>query len=124
MTAQRPHPILRRIAWAHAVLVLLFAIGFALAGLPIKGTLVGGGFIGFSFVASWVFVRAIVEPQRRGLATAIGVLKFFFYALLGAAVLSGRFTVDAAGFAVGVTVFVIVAVTVALATPIVQKAES
>jgi hypothetical protein len=117
------YPILYRIAWAHTALIVGVAISLHVIGLPVKGTLLGGGFIGFSFVALWIFTRAIVEPQRKRLAIAVGILKFLLYAVLGAAVLSGRFVADAGGFALGVTVFIVITLAVALTTPIARNAE-
>jgi hypothetical protein len=110
------HPILQRIAWLHPMAVLIAALGLWSAGLPIAGTLIGGGLIGVSFVGLWIFMRAVVEPGRKRMAFAVGVLKLLLYVTLGTAVLSGRFTPDAGGVALGVTLFVIISLTTALTT--------
>jgi hypothetical protein len=111
------YPVLSRIAWFHPAAVVIAAVALWSAGLPIEGTLVGGGLIGISFIGLWLFMRAVVEPGRKRLAFAIGVLKLMLYAMLAAAVLSGRFAPDAGGVALGVTLFVIITLTVAATTP-------
>jgi|ERR1051326_5870423 hypothetical protein len=105
--------ILRHVAVVHAALVAFVAVAFHALGLPLKGTLVGGGLVAFSFVTFWTVARAIVEPRRRAAAYLLGMLKITVYFALTAAVLTGRFTADPVGFALGVSVFVVATVLVA-----------
>jgi len=97
---------------------LLAAASFVLhaLGWPLKGALLGGGLIGFSFVTFWVVARSIVEPGRKLLAIVLGSLKVLLFLALSAAVLGGKLVADGEGFALGVSCFVVAVVVVALAT--------
>lgn len=99
--------VLWRVGEAHAALVSALALVLALLGYPLRGVLLGGGLIGLAFVTFWMIARSITNPRRRGLAILLGVIKVALYLTFGAAVLAGRVVVDAEGFALGVTCFLL-----------------
>jgi hypothetical protein len=105
--------ILRRVAATHVALVAVLVAAFQALGWPLKGSLVGGGLIALSFATFWVVARAIVEPRRKVAAFALGMLKISLYFALSAAVLTGRFSADPLGFALGVSAFVAATILVA-----------
>jgi hypothetical protein len=100
----------------HAALLVVMSLVLRVHGWPIKGALLGGGLIGFSFVTFWVVARSITEPGRKPLAIALGSLKVLVYLALSAAVLGGKLVADGEGFALGVSCFVLALLVVALAT--------
>src|SRR5690349_10467495 len=95
--------VLFRVGTAHTGLLALLLCVLRWLGWPLKGALLGGGLIGFSFVTFWMVARSVAEPGRRALAIALGGLKVVLYLGLSAAVLSGKLVADAEGFALGVT---------------------
>jgi len=58
------------------------------------------------------------------LALVLAILKIAAYGAIGAALMSGRVAVDLVGFGLGVSVFVVVTIAVALGAPTLQKAEA
>ena len=113
-----------RVGAGYAAALAALVVGMHHFGAPTRGALLGGGLMGFSFVTFWVVARSITEPGRKALAIALGATKVLLYMAFSAAVLSGRVVADAAGFALGVTTFVIVALAVALGTAPVAQAEA
>jgi amino acid transporter len=109
--------ILERVAAVDAALVLALALAFELTGRPVRGVLLGGGLMIFSFVTFWTVATSITRERRRGLAILLGMTKTLLFLVLGGAVLSGRLTADPLGFALGVTAFVVAVVAVAATRP-------
>ncbi len=108
--------VLYQVGASHAALLAAMSLGLHAFGWPLKGILLGGGLIGFSFVTFWVVARSITEPGRRPLAIVLGSLKVLIYLALSAAVLTGKLVADGQGFALGVSCFVLATLLVALAT--------
>src|SRR5262249_42782730 len=108
--------LLYNVGAAHAALLGVMSLALHAFGWPLKGALLGGGLIGFSFVTFWVVARSITEPGRKPLAIVLGSLKVLIYLALSAAVLSGGLVADGEGFALGVSCFVLATLLVALAT--------
>ena len=100
----------------HAALLAGISLALHARGWPLKGTLLGGGLIAFSFVTFWVVARSVIEPGRKPLAIVLGSLKVLLYLALSAAVLAGKLVADGEGFALGVSCFVLATLLVALAT--------
>lgn len=113
MTSDR---VLWRVGGAHGALVSALVLAFAIFGHPVRGVLLGGSLIGFSFATFWIVARSITNPDRRGLAIMLGVMKVSLYLGLSAAVLSGRIVADADGFALGVSCFVVATLAAVFAT--------
>jgi len=105
--------LLWRVAAMQVALLAVLVIVLRGLDWPVKGTLLGAGVIGFSFVTFWVVARSITHPSRKPLAIVLGTLKIVLYMALTAAVLTGRLLADGAGFALGVSSFVVAVVTVA-----------
>ena len=108
--------VLYQVGATHAALLAIVSLALHAFGWPLKGALLGGGLIGFSFVTFWVVARSITEPGRGPLAIVLGSLKVLVYLAVSAAVLGGKVTADGEGFALGVSCFVFAALLVALAT--------
>jgi hypothetical protein len=106
--------VLYRVGIIHAALLAAMSLALHAFGWPLKGALLGGGLIGFSFVTFWVVARSITEPGRKPLAIALGCVKVLIYLALSAAVLSGRLVADGEGFALGVSCFVLATLLVTL----------
>jgi hypothetical protein len=100
----------------HAALLAIVSSALYVFGWPLKGTLLGGGLIGFSFVTFWVVSRSVIEPGRKPLAIVLGSLKVLVYLALSAAVLAGKLVADGEGFVLGVSCFVLATLLVALGT--------
>ena len=108
--------VLYQVGATHAALLAVVSLTLRALGWPLKGALLGGGLIGFSFVTFWVVARSITEPGRKPLATVLGSLKVLIYLAVSAAVLCGKLMADGEGFALGVSCFVFAALLVALTT--------
>jgi hypothetical protein len=108
--------VLHYVGATHAAVLAAVSLVLWAFGWPIKGALLGGGLIAFSFVTFWVVARSITEPGRKPLAIVLGCLKVLLYLALSAAVLSGKLVADGEGFALGVSCFVLATLLVALAT--------
>jgi hypothetical protein len=108
--------VLHRVGIIHAALLAAMSLTLHAFGLPLKGALLGGGLIGFSFVTFWVVARSITEPGRKPLAIVLGSVKVLIYLALSAAVLSGKLVADGEGFALGVSCFVLATLFVALSS--------
>jgi hypothetical protein len=108
--------LLWRVGGAHGALVLALVFALVIFGHPVRGVLLGGSLIGFSFATFWIVARSITNPNRRGLAIVLGVIKVTLYLGLSAAVLSGRLVADADGFALGVSCFVVATLAAVFAT--------
>ena len=108
--------VLHQVGVTHAAFLAVMSIVLHRFGWPLKGTLLGGGLIGFSFVTFWVVARSITEPGRKPLAIVLGGLKVVIYLALSAAVLTGKLVADGEGFALGVSCFILATVLVAFAT--------
>jgi hypothetical protein len=108
--------VLYNVGATHAALLAAMSLALHAFGWPLKGPLLGGGLIGFSFVTFWIVARSITEPGRKPLAIVLGCLKVLLYLALSAAVLSGKLVADGEGFALGVSCFVLATLLVALAT--------
>jgi len=104
------------VAATHAALLAIVSLALRAFGWPLKGILLGGELIGFSFVTFWVVARSITEPGRKPLAIVLGSLKVLIYLAVSAAALSGKLVADGQGFALGVSCFVLATLLVALAT--------
>jgi hypothetical protein len=108
--------VLYQVGATHVGLLLFTCVALHALGWPLKGALLGGGLIGFSFVTFWVVARSVVEPGRKPLAIVLGGLKVLLYLTLTAAVLTGKVVADGGGFAVGVSCFILATLLVAIAT--------
>jgi hypothetical protein len=108
--------VLYRVGATHAALLAALSVALHGFGWPLKGALLGGGLIGFSFVTFWVVARSITEPGRKPLAIVLGSLKVVGYLALSAAVLGGKLAADGEGFALGVSCFILATLLVALKT--------
>ncbi len=106
--------VLYYVGASHAALLAAVSLALHAFGWPLKGTLLGGGLIGFSFVTFWVVARSITGPGRKALAIVLGSLKVLIYLALSAAVLSGKLVADGEGFTLGVSCFVLATLLVAL----------
>ena len=110
--------ILFNVAIGHALLLCALIAGLSLASQPIDGVLLGGGLVALSFVTFWVLARSITNPRRRGLGRFLGSLKIVAYFALIVAALTGKLVIDPAGFALGVTCFIVAVMAVALGSSV------
>ncbi|MGH7819449.1 MAG: hypothetical protein ACREQ9_06740 [Candidatus Binatia bacterium] len=109
--------VLLQVGLVHAALVCALVGALAVAGLPVRGALLGGGAMAASLALLWGMARAVLAPQHRSAVALLGSLKVILYLGLVTAVLSGRLVADGAGFAAGVGCFLLATVAVALARP-------
>ncbi|MGH7899103.1 MAG: hypothetical protein ACREQQ_14200 [Candidatus Binatia bacterium] len=105
--------VLVRVGVTHVLLLVALLVALRVSGLPLRGALLGGGLIGFSFVCFWGIAGAIAAGNRRSLGFALAMLKILAYLGLTATILTGKLTADGGGFALGVSCFVMAAVAVA-----------
>jgi hypothetical protein len=105
--------VLYRVGATHVWLLAALLLALHVSGLPLRGALLGGGLIGFSFACFWGIAGAIAAGNRRGLGLMLATLKILAYLTLTAAILTGRLTADGGGFALGVSCFVVATVGVA-----------
>ena len=97
----------------HTALLAAAVLVLGLAGRPIRGAVLGGGVMALSTLLFAATARAALAAQRLFVAT-LASFKVFLYLGLAIAALTGRIVADGAGFAAGVTCFVLAVVTVAL----------
>jgi len=106
--------LLYKVGTAHALLLVALLVVLQVAGRPLRGALLGGGLIGFSFLSFWGIAGSIAAGGRRGLGFALTALKILAYFGLTAAILTGRLSADGEGFGLGVSCFVVATVVVAV----------
>ena len=114
MTSERT---LWQVAGVHGALLATLVLLLGAAQPRGQGALLGGGLIAFSFVSFWMVARSITHPRGRPVAIFLGSLKILLYFGLTAAALTGTLVTDGAGFALGVTSFVVAVVAVAAFQP-------
>jgi hypothetical protein len=110
--------ILFKVAIGHALLLCVLLAGLSVASQPIDGALLGGGLAALAFGAFWVLATSITNPRRRGLGRFLGSLKMIAYFALIVAALTGKLVIDPAGFALGVTCFIVAVMAAALGSSV------
>ena len=105
-----------QVAILHAALLAVLLLFLALAGKPVRGAVMGGGLMGLSMLLLVAMARAALAAQQLFVAT-LASFKIFLYLALATAALTGRLVADGAGFAAGVTCFVLAVVGAALLGP-------
>ncbi|MGH7859148.1 MAG: hypothetical protein ACREQY_17615 [Candidatus Binatia bacterium] len=113
--------ILLHVALLHAAFVCALVAALGLAGLPVRGALLGGGAMAVSLGLLWGMARAVLAPQRRSVLALLGSLKVLLYLGLVSAALTGRLVTDGAGFGAGVACFLLAAVVVAVSRPLIPQ---
>lgn len=106
--------MLLRVGLVHGLLVVALAAALSVAGLPVKGALLGGTAMAFSLAFLFVLARAVAVGSKSAVAV-LASLKTFAYLGLVTAALTGRLVADGGGFAAGVSCFVLASLIVVLA---------
>jgi hypothetical protein len=108
--------LLVRIALLHAAFLAAASAAGVVTGLPVRGLALGGGAMALSLVLIWAMARLTLAARPRWLAV-VASLKILLYLSLLTATLTGRLVADGAGFAVGITCFVVATLAVVTLSP-------
>jgi hypothetical protein len=98
--------VLKRICVLHGALVVAAVFVSVALGFPARGIAMGGGAMAASLLLIWGMVR-LTMAGRKGWLVTLASLKVLLYLSLLAAIFTGWFVADGAGFAIGVTCFLV-----------------